>query len=175
MGPPKLADTLQIPIEEAEQLFKEYSQAFPKLNSWLDRQAKFGLTNGYIRFNKPHKGIRWFPELKKAKELRNSDNPSWREIMIIEGGIQRESMNTGIQGVGAVIMKEALVVCRELLKQYDGYMLPPIHDELNFEIRDDQAEDFSKKASQLMKEVGNKYVSKVQMESEITVTKYWTK
>jgi DNA polymerase I-like protein with 3'-5' exonuclease and polymerase domains len=76
---------------------------------------------------------------------------------------------------GAVICKEALVACRELLKSYDGLMLPPVHDELNFEIRDDQVEEFNKKASQLMVEVGNKYVKNVKMEVESTITKFWTK
>ena len=80
-----------------------------------------------------------------------------------------------IQGGGAAICKEAIVVCRELLKSYDGYMLPPVHDELNFEIREDQAVEFAEKAKQLMKEVGNKYVTKVQMEVEVTITDYWTK
>lgn len=54
-------------------------------------------------------------------------------------------------------------------------MLPPVHDELNFEIRDDQVEEFNKKASQLMVEVGNKYVKNVKMEVESTITKFWTK
>jgi DNA polymerase-1 len=175
MGPPKLAATLQIPIEESEALFKEYAQSFPKLEKWLNSQAKFGLTNGFIRLNAPHNGIRWFPDIKKAKQLRKEENPNWRDIMIIEGKAQRDSMNTGIQGIGAVICKEALVICRNLLKSYDGYMLPPIHDELNFEIKDEQADEFTAKACQLMKEVGNKYVTKVQMEVEATKTKYWTK
>lgn len=175
MGPPKLADTLQISIEEAESLFKEYGLAFPKLNAWLDSQAKFGLTNGYIRLNEPHNGIRWFKDIDIAKQLRQSSNPDWREIFIIEGKAQRDSMNTGIQGIGAVICKEALVVCRELLKSYDGLMLPPVHDELNFEIRDDQVQEFADRAAKLMTEVGNKYVTKVQMEVDVKITKYWTK
>jgi DNA polymerase-1 len=175
MGPPKLADTLQIPLEEAEALFKEYAQAFPKLNEWLSKQARFGKTNGYIRLPSPHNGIRWFPQLPDAKKMRESDDPSWRDIFIIEGKIERDSMNTGIQGGGAVICKEALVETRELLKNYDGLMLPPVHDELNFEIREDQAEEFTQKACKIMTECGNKYVKHVKMEVEATITDYWTK
>jgi DNA polymerase I-like protein with 3'-5' exonuclease and polymerase domains len=80
-----------------------------------------------------------------------------------------------IQGCGAVICKEALIETRELLKSYDGLMLAPIHDELNFEIVENKAEEFAHKAAELMKKVGNKYVSKVQMEAEITITDQWQK
>jgi DNA polymerase I-like protein with 3'-5' exonuclease and polymerase domains len=102
MGPPKLADTLQISIEEAEQLFKEYAQSFPKLNNWLDKQAKFGLLNGYIRLAHPHNGIRWFGDINLAKQLRMDENPDWKQIYIIEGKAQRDSMNTTIQGENPV-------------------------------------------------------------------------
>jgi DNA polymerase I-like protein with 3'-5' exonuclease and polymerase domains len=94
MGPPKLADTLQIPIEEAEQLFKEYAQSFPKLNNWLASQAKFGKVNGYIRLPTPHKGIRWFDDIALSKELRKNQSDDWKTILTIEGQAERNSMNS---------------------------------------------------------------------------------
>lgn len=175
MSEMKLADTLQIPIVEAEQLFKEYAQSFPKLNSWLEKQARFGVTNGYIRIGKPHNGIRWFPIISETKKWREEDQPHWREILINEGKVQRDSMNTPIQGTGAAICKEAMVECRELLKRFDGYMLAPIHDELNFEILAEEAEYFMQEACKVMEEVGNKYVKHVKMEVDGTITEVWQK
>ncbi len=175
MGPPKLADTLQIPLEEAEQLFREYALAFPKLNKWLENQAKLGKKQGFIRLPAPHNGIRWFTNMKLAYKLRQEDDVNWREVFKIEGKTERDSMNTPIQGGGAAICKEALVVTRELLKKYDGLMLIQVHDEIDFEIREDQAEAFTKEACALMEQVGNKYVKHVKMAVEATITDFWTK
>lgn len=108
MGPPKLADTLQISLEEAENLFKEYGQAFPKLNKWLEQQAKFGKTNGYSLTFKPCKRKRFYPEIATAKELRKQiefvqkgseeSKALWKQILTIEGQVERNSMNSPIQG-----------------------------------------------------------------------------
>lgn len=172
MGPPKLADTLQISLKEAEQLFDEYAQSFPKLNKWLESQGNFGRTNGYIRLAAPHNGIRWFSELMKLYE---EEDPNFYAIAKVSAKVQRDSMNTPIQGTGAAIVKEAMIEARKLLFEYDGYMLPPIHDELNFEIRDDQAIEFNEKCSDLMERVGNKYVKHVKMKVDGTVDKKWVK
>lgn len=94
MSPHKLADTLDISVEEAEELFDLYARAFPKLNRWLDDQWRFGNKYGYIVLNDIHKGRRWFPEFK---ELQNGTH-SWKEKNRLKGIIGRASMNTPIQG-----------------------------------------------------------------------------
>ena len=108
MGPPKLADTLQISLEEAETLFKEYGIAFPKLNKWLEQQGKFGKANGYSMTFAPCKRKRFYPEIETAKEYRKqveffqrgSDEAKalWKQILTIEGQVERNSMNSPIQG-----------------------------------------------------------------------------
>lgn len=175
MGPPKLADTLSISLEEADNLFKMYAKTFPSLEKWLNSQAAFGVNNGYIRLNSVHNGIRWFPEYRELVEGKKQLEPNWSEIYKYKGTIERASMNTPIQGTGAVIVKEALVETRELLKKYDGYMLLQVHDEINFEIREDQVDQFVKEAEKVMIDCGNKYVTKVEMGVETTVSDYWTK
>lgn len=102
MGPNKLADTLSISIEEAENLFKVYAESFPKLNSWLARQGKSAKENMYSLTFAPCKRRRWYPDMKKARELRatvqEGDKATWKEIMIIEGQTERNGMNHPIQG-----------------------------------------------------------------------------
>jgi DNA polymerase-1 len=188
MGPPKLADTLQISIEEAEQLFKEYGTAFPKLNKWLEQQGKFGKLNGYSLTFKPCKRKRFYPEIETAKELRQkvqfvekgSDESKflWKQILIIEGQVERNSMNSPIQGSGADITKEALVGVRNLIStEYSdsAYLICTVHDAIDVEVREDLAEQFAKQMEQIMIDCGNKYVSKVQMKVDTTITKEWVK
>jgi DNA polymerase-1 len=109
MGPPKLADTLQISLEEAESLFTEYAKAFPKLNKWLENQGNKAKKLGYAETFYPCNRKRFFPELEIAKSLRLNTAPyvikgsqeskdCWREIFKIEGQVERNGMNMPIQG-----------------------------------------------------------------------------
>ena len=186
MGPNKLADTLSISIEEAESLFKMYGESFPKLNSWLSRQGKFAKDNMYSLTFPPCKRRRWYPDMKKARELRatmeEGDKAAWKEIMTIEGQTERNGMNHPIQGTGADITKEALVGIRNLIletnkmhKKEVSRMLCTVHDQIDVEVIDEIAQEFAEKMKQVMIESGNKYVKDVNMEVDVTITKVWTK
>lgn len=186
MGPPKLADTLGISIKEADALFKEYAAAFPTLNKWLEDLGKSAIRNEYSLTFSPCKRRRWYPAVKTAKQLRKTarkgDKATWREIMIIEGQTQRNGGNAPIQGTGADITKEALVGVRNLIKKYNqregeevAYLICTVHDAIDAEVRADLAEQFSKEMAQIMIDCGNKYVTKVKMEVDITITDKWQK
>jgi len=192
MGPPKLADTLSISIEESEQLFKEYAEAFPKLNKWLEKQSKFAKEKGYSMTFAPCKRKRFYPEINKAKELREKasnyikgspeSKELWKEIFKIEGQTERNGGNQPIQGSGADITKEALVEVRKLIIEYNkeykeevAFLICTVHDAIDVEVREDLALEFSKEMEQIMINCGNKYVSKVQMKVDTTITKEWMK
>jgi DNA polymerase-1 len=195
MGPPKLADTLQIPLEEAIQLFEEYGKAFPKLNQWLEKQAKLGLTRGYSETFAPCKRKRFYPELEEIPQLREQakylikgseeSKAIWKKILQTEGQVQRNSMNSPIQGSGADITKEALIGVRDLINTYNriygdekgdvAYLICTVHDAIDVEVREDLAEQFAKDMEEVMINAGNKYVSKVQMKVDTTITKEWVK
>lgn len=83
---------------------------------------------------------------------------------------------------GADICKEALVAVRNLVITYNNkhgeevaFMLLQVHDAIDVEVRKDLAEQFAKDMEALMIECGNKYVSKVKMKVDTTITDYWTK
>jgi DNA polymerase-1 len=195
MGPNKLADTLQISIEEAETLFKEYGIAFPKLNKWLDTQAKLGVTRGYSETFAPCRRKRFYPELEIIPKLREEvksvikgspeSKALWKQILQTEGQVQRNSMNSPIQGSGADITKEALIGVRELIDTYNNnyinnqcnaaYLICTVHDAIDVEVKEDLANQFAKEMEDIMIKAGNKYVSKVQMKVDTTITKEWIK
>lgn len=192
MGPNKLADTLQISIEEAETLFKEYGIAFPKLNKWLDTQAKLGVTRGYSETFAPCRRKRFYPELEIIPRLREEvkyvtkgspeSKALWKQILQTEGQVQRNSMNSPIQGSGADITKEALIGVRNLIVEYNttyqekvAYLICTVHDAIDVEVREDLANQFAKEMEDIMINAGNKYVSKVQMKVDTTITKEWIK
>jgi DNA polymerase I-like protein with 3'-5' exonuclease and polymerase domains len=192
MGAPKLADTLSISIEEAEELFREYGKAFPKLNKWLDTQAKLAKQIGYSETFYPCKRKRFYPDLESAKSLRSQSSKyvkgseesrnCWREIFKIEGQTERNGMNMPIQGSGADITKEALIGVRDLILKYNElynskvcYLICTVHDQIDVEVKEDLAEKFAKEMEEIMVSAGNKYVTKVNMKVDTTITKFWQK
>lgn len=186
MGAPKLADTLGITLEEAEKLFKEYAEAFPRLNKWLEDQGNFAVKNGYSLTFAPCKRRRWYPDTKLAAQLRKTvkkgDKETWRQILMIEGQTQRNGGNSPIQGTGADITKEALIGVRNLIFQYNqkykaevAFLVCTVHDAIDVEVREDLAEQFAKEMAAVMITAGNKYVSKVKMEVDVTITSEWCK
>lgn len=186
MGPDKLADTLQISLEESKELFKEYALAFPTLNKWLDDLGKKAIQNEYSVTSAPCKRRRWYPTVKTAKQLRKTvkkgDKSIWKEILTIEGQAQRNGANSPIQGGGADITKEALVGVRNLIIEYNtlykeevAFLICTVHDAIDTEVREDLAEEFAKKKEEIMVSCGNKYVTKVKMEVDTTITSVWKK
>lgn len=183
MGPDKLADTLNIPLAEAEELFREYGKNFPDLNKWLDNQGRFANKAGYSVTFAPCKRRRWYPDVLKARELaKESISNNYGDIKKIEGQTTRNGMNTPIQGTAADCTKEALILCRELIFRYNikygeevAFMICTVHDAIDFEVREDLAEEFAKEAEKLMIEAGSKYVSKVVMAVDTTITNEWSK
>ena len=169
-GPEKLTDLMGIPLDKSKELFFAYNMKFPLLNTWLVKQAKFGVDNGYIVTNSIHKGRRWF---KEHKEMLDGN---WR----YKGNIERQSMNTPIQGTGAVVVKHAMYRSRKYLRdngywQKSVFMIGQVHDEVIYEIKEDMVETIVPKIKNIMVEVGNIYVSKVNMAVDATISDKWLK
>lgn len=87
-----------------------------------------------------------------------------------------------IQGTGADITKEALVEVRNLIARYNkqyneevAFLLCTVHDAIDAEVREDLATVFAEEMADIMIKCGNKYVSKVKMEVDITITDEWCK
>jgi len=182
MGPNKLADSLGISIEEAEDLLNKYDKTFPSLMNWLKESGNKAKKDMKAVTEDPCKRIRWFPNLKESAKLRKEDSKDWKTILTIEGEAERQGKNHLIQGSGANITKEALIGVRNLINHYNlmykeevAFLTGQVHDEINVEAREDIANMFSLDMEKTMIECGNKYVTKVKMKVDTTVTLCWTK
>lgn len=167
----KLSNTLQISLEEADKLIKKYFKATKQLKAYLDSCAKYGLTNGYIRSFKPYSGIRFFPDWKY-----NLD--PYKDNKII-GEITRASYNTPIQFTGASMTKLALIKIRDYIKQHNLQksvkIIHVVHDCTMIECKEEIAEEFSKIQSLLMIEAGEDFGLELPMDTDITITDFWSK
>ncbi len=122
-----LANQLSIPREEAGAYIKKYFERFPGIRDYMDATKAFVRENGYVETifgRRCH-----FPAIR-------SGNPSERAF------VERQAINAPIQGSAADIIRRAMVRMDAALEAagLDALMLLQVHDELVFEVPDDQVD-----------------------------------
>lgn len=124
MGSNALAQSLNVTKEKAESFIKTFMSSFPKLEQWLLKTKKNALSEREVRTLLYRRRI--FPQ-KLNFDLNK---------------IQRRAINTIIQGTSADIIKLAMLKIDELIcsESIDSNLVLQIHDELVYEVKDDQLE-----------------------------------
>jgi DNA polymerase-1 len=120
-----LANQLGIPREEASAYIKKYFERFPGIRAYMDATRDFCREHGYVTTlfgRKCH-----YPEIKAS-------NPSVRSFN------ERAAINARLQGSAADIIRRAMVRMDDALaaKKLSARMLLQVHDELIFEVPDDE-------------------------------------
>ena len=116
----KLAETIQVPINQAKDIIDKFFKVVPKVKSFLESISKVGMIKGMIRTPPPSR-IRFFPQHKEA--IESGDDKAI-------AAIGRMSKNHPIQGANANITKLALCKIQDRidLENLDMKILLPIHD-----------------------------------------------
>ncbi len=120
-----LANQLGIPREEAAAYIKKYFERFPGIRAYMDATREFCREHGYVTTlfgRKCH-----YPDIK-------SPNPSHRAFN------ERAAINARLQGSAADIIRRAMARMDDALaaKRLSARMLLQVHDELIFEVPDDE-------------------------------------
>ena len=120
-----LANQLGIPREEASAYIKKYFERFPGIRAYMDSTRDFCREHGYVETlfgRKCH-----YPDIK-------APNPSHRAFN------ERAAINARLQGSAADIIRRAMVRMEDALaeKKLSAQMLLQVHDELIFEVPDDE-------------------------------------
>jgi DNA polymerase-1 len=123
-----LAQSLDIPREEATQFIESYYHLYPGVAQWRDQAVAKAEEKGYSETMFGRK--RPLPEI-------NAGNYNLREFS------KRAAINTPVQGSAADVIKIAMIdVERRLsLAAFERGLLLSIHDELLFEIEDHRVEE----------------------------------
>lgn len=122
-----LANQLSIERSEAGDYIKKYFERFPGIKDYMDQTKAFARENGYVETifgRRAH-----YPEIK-------SSNPSVRAFN------ERASINAPIQGSAADIIRRAMIKMEPALSAagLSARMLLQVHDELIFEVEDNEVE-----------------------------------
>ncbi len=125
MGARSLSETSGVSFAEAEAFIKKYFAGFPSIQAWQEQTKAGAAQRGFVSDLNGRK--RWF---------RESPNPR------MQAENERAAINMPIQGLGADILKKAMIASNALVKTANemgdsARLLLAIHDELLFEIRDD--------------------------------------
>jgi DNA polymerase-1 len=120
-----LANQLSIPREEAGAYIKKYFERFPGIRAYMDATRDFCRERGYVETlfgRKCH-----YPDIKAS-------NPAIRAFN------ERAAINARLQGTAADIIRRAMTRMEDALaaKKLSAKMLLQVHDELIFEVPDDE-------------------------------------
>jgi DNA polymerase I len=120
-----LANQLGIAREEASAYIKKYFERFPGIRAYMDETRDFCRTHGYVKTlfgRKCH-----YPDIKASNASVRSFN-------------ERAAINARLQGTAADIIRRAMIRMEDALaeKKLSAQMLLQVHDELIFEVPDEE-------------------------------------
>ena len=120
-----LANQLGIAREEASAYIKKYFERFPGIRAYMDETRDFCRAHGYVETlfgRKCH-----YPDIKASNASVRSFN-------------ERAAINARLQGTAADIIRRAMIRMEDALaeKKLSAQMLLQVHDELIFEVPDDE-------------------------------------
>jgi DNA polymerase I len=120
-----LANQLGIAREEASAYIKKYFERFPGIRAYMDETREFCRRNGYVITLFGRKC--YYPDIKASNASVRSFN-------------ERAAINARLQGSAADIIRRAMIRMEQALaeKKLSAQMLLQVHDELIFEVPDDE-------------------------------------
>ncbi len=142
---------------EAKELIDTYYATYPKLRNYMSDQVEFARENGYVE-----------TVLGRRRYLNgiNSSNA------IVRGAAERNAVNAPIQGSAADIIKIAMINIHKKFEELNckSKMLLQVHDELVFDIHNDELEDMKKF---IQDEMQNAYKMTVPLDVEVGLGQNW--
>lgn len=135
-----LSENLHIRPKEAKEFIDSYLQTYPGVKQYMDDTIKKAYEDGYVRT--------LFNRKRTISELQN------KNYMIRQSG-ERIALNTPIQGTSADIIKKAMIEIAKKLEQekMQTKMIIQVHDELVFDVPNNEKEKIEKIIKDIMENV----------------------
>ena len=126
-----LSEDLGINVFEAKDFIDNYLKTFPGIRDYMNEVVKKAYEDGYVKT--------LFNRKRVIDELKNKN-------YLIRSSGERMAMNAPIQGTAADIIKKAMIKIDEILEKenLNTKMLVQVHDELVFDVPDEEVEIVSK-------------------------------
>ena len=155
IGPRSLAQQIHKTEDEAKRYIHKFFSGYPKVRFFIQRIQQKARREGYVEMITGRR--------RRFKEIRDR---RWYNL------INRQAINTKIQGSAADLIKIAMIKLHRVLPSVGAYQLLQIHDEVVMEVLEDKIEETKKIIKETMEGVLKLRVPiKVGME----VGDYWVK
>ena len=125
IGPTKLAETLEIPAEEAKHYIDTYLARYAGVADFIKKYQRLAKKYGYVK--------NYFGRVRHLEFLRDQELEPWQR----ERGY-RQAVNFVIQSSAADMFKIIMQRCHDLLLDKMSTMVMNIHDEIVFYIHKDE-------------------------------------
>lgn len=125
VSPFGLSQQAEIGMKEAAEFIRIYFETYPGFKKFIDETIEFARANGYVKT---------LLGRKRAIDEIDSDTSFRRE------GAERVAINTPIQGTSADMIKIAMINISDdiKMKKMKTRMIMQVHDELVFEVPEDE-------------------------------------
>ena len=141
MGAFGLARNLNITRRDAQNYIQEYFNKYPTVLQYMEESKQFAREHGYVE---TYFGRRlWLPEINSSNGLRKA-------------GAERAAINAPMQGTAADLIKLAMIQVQQWINDNSnlkGQVIMQVHDELVFEVPNDEVDKFIKEIPQIMQNV----------------------
>ena len=144
---------------QAEDTLRRYFATYPMMDKWLRDQSKNVLTERSARTRSGR--------LARMNYIEN-DRASI-------GATQRYAKNMPIQGTSADILKRALRLLHDDIRETSAKLVNIVHDEIVVECDTAESEQTAKKLESAMLRAGERYVKKVPIKVDVHIADEWCK
>jgi DNA polymerase-1 len=157
MGQKKLSDTLGITTKEAKAIIEKYFESFPTVKEYfrsiVDSSKEYGYVETLLRRRRYFDYERATPMFRAAYE--------------------RESVNSVFQGSAADLIKLSMNKIHRVIRDeaLEAKMLLQIHDELIFEVEEQEAEKLGKRFQVIMEDIME---LNVPLKASLNIGKRWS-
>lgn len=193
-----VAENLNIAIEIGEDVYTRYMKAFPRIKEYFDKCFRYTVTKGYMPMDTIG-GKRYIWQIKNFIKLYNNRDfkrryyeeeefntpfvKKWRDTMTwfrkLQSKIRKESVNTRIQGTGALMSKLAGIYIYDYIcaKKLHGKVLIPlfVHDEWVTEQPIEISEEMAEVVQKAMEKAGRECLKHLTIDAIPKITDRWEK
>jgi DNA polymerase I-like protein with 3'-5' exonuclease and polymerase domains len=159
IGAQRFALMTGLSVPDAENVLRRYFATYRQLDTYLREAANRAVSERQAR-----------TASGRLVRFRYDENDRQQVSMT-----QRNGKNTPIQGTSADILKRALRLLRDELRETNAKVVNIIHDEVVVEADADEAADIAEKVERLMRVAGEEYVKTVPVKVETEIADEWLK
>jgi len=159
IGAQRFSTLTGIPLTEAEGILARYFQTYRGLDAWLRDAARKAVRERTAR-------------TMSGRLARFNFDAEDRQAASLA---QRNGKNMPIQGASADILKRALRLLHDRLKETTARLVNIVHDEIVVEADDADAPEIARTVEEAMCAAGEEYVTRVPVKVETEIADEWVK